>query len=186
MCWSIDRNLRNCIFHVSRLSLQMLPKNVFVRELALIQNDTPIQDRISGIFQHWREARFEPRPRWTRPSRRTSSRRARRRWGPRSGLTPRWPPTPGTPGSSSARKWSTWSSKLSPSLGFHSDWWLNGVTWWQHLSRIWPVAFPLACLENVFLIKDCTGWGGKWDLLALIYFLSIKHRLRPLGYCAPS
>ena len=33
--------------------------------------------------------------------------------------------------------------------------------------------------------KRCPGRGRTWDLLVFVYFLSLKQRLRPLGYCAP-
>ena len=38
-----------------------------------------------------------------------------------------------------------------------------------------------------WLFKDCPGRGGgrTWNLLVLVYFLSQKHHLRTLDYCAP-
>ena len=33
--------------------------------------------------------------------------------------------------------------------------------------------------------KGAQAGGRTWDLLVFVYFLSLKQRLRPLGYCAP-
>ena len=38
---------------------------------------------------------------------------------------------------------------------------------------------------NNFFFKGAQAGRQTWDLLVLIYFLSLKQRLRPLGYCAP-
>ena len=38
---------------------------------------------------------------------------------------------------------------------------------------------------NWILKKGAQAGGRTWDLLVFVYFLSLKQRLRPLGYCAP-
>ena len=37
----------------------------------------------------------------------------------------------------------------------------------------------------MFFQKGAQAGGRTWDLLVFVYFLSLKQRLRPLGYCAP-
>ena len=35
------------------------------------------------------------------------------------------------------------------------------------------------------IVINCRIGGSIWDLFVFVYFLSLKQRLRPLGFCAP-
>ena len=48
----------------------------------------------------------------------------------------------------------------------------------------WLILFCFM-LQRFFLKKVPRPGGRTWDLLVFVYFLSLKQRLRPLGYCAP-
>jgi len=42
-----------------------------------------------------------------------------------------------------------------------------------------------AWLEFHHFLKGAQAGGQTWDLLVFVYLLSLKQRLRPLGYWAP-
>jgi len=54
-------------------------------------------------------------------------------------------------------------------------------------SKAAPQTTQLLCpQQKVTFLKGAQAGGRAWDLLILIYFHSLKQRLRQLGYCAPN
>jgi len=50
-----------------------------------------------------------------------------------------------------------------------------------------PSAPQPVLIRNLGVFLNGAQAGGRtWDLLVFVYFLSLKQRLRPLCYCAPS
>jgi len=48
-----------------------------------------------------------------------------------------------------------------------------------------PSLLDINSLCTYFFFKGSQAGGRTWDLLVFAYFLSPKHRLRTLSYCAP-
>ena len=47
------------------------------------------------------------------------------------------------------------------------------------------ICFDIYTKYEESFFKGAQAGGRTWDLLVFVYFLSLKQRLRPLGYCAP-